>query len=107
LIEGAHQGKGLGTRFLKHIERTRLLLFLIDSTDPRPENSLNVLEREIGEYDSALLNRPRLIVLSKSDLAQKRKSSTLKFDLRISSVSGAGIPDLIERLWSLLQQEKP
>jgi len=107
LIEGAHQGKGLGIRFLKHIERTRLLLFLIDSTDPRPANSFNVLEREIGEYDSALLTRPRLVALSKSDLAPKRKSSTLKFDLRISSVSGVGISDLIERLWSLLQQEKP
>ncbi len=106
LIEGAHQGKGLGTRFLKHIERTRVLLYLIDSCERNPQKSLKVLEREIGAFKSDLLRRPRLIALSKSDLRPKARLSTSPVDLRISSVTGDGIPELIERLWSLLRREK-
>ena len=106
LIEGAHQGKGLGTRFLKHIERTRVLLYLIDSSERDSQKSLKVLEHEIGEFNSDLLRRPRLVALSKSDLRLKTKRSTPHVDMRISSVTGDGIPDLIERLWSLLQREK-
>ncbi|RJP81392.1 MAG: GTPase ObgE [Candidatus Zixiibacteriota bacterium] len=103
LIEGAHQGKGLGLRFLKHIERTRVLLFLIDSTSSDPAADMVTLERELGEYDPALLERPRLVALSKADLNQSPDPATFPWDHRISSVTGEGVPELIRHLWSLLQ----
>lgn len=105
LIEGAHTGKGLGIRFLRHIERTRVLAILIDCTDPEPKNSLQVIENELREYDPALLRRPRLTVLTKVDLLANPTDSTLKFDHRISSVTGEGIEPLILHLWTFLREK--
>jgi GTP-binding protein len=104
LIEGAHQGKGLGLRFLKHIERTRVLVMLIDITSTDPAGDVRVLENELREYDPALLKRPRLVMASKADLIDPDELSTFRYDLRISSVTGEGLPELIIRLWDMLRE---
>ena len=70
IIEGASTGAGLGLRFLKHVNRTRALAFLVDLGDAEPSAALEVLRRELGAYDPALLSRPRLVVGTKLDLPE-------------------------------------
>lgn len=106
LVEGAHLGRGLGLRFLRHIERTRLLLFLVDSASPHPEEDLQTLLRELEAFSAALRRRPRLVAYSRADLAEGSELPRL-FDvapLRISASTGAGIPQLLDLLGSLLRQ---
>jgi GTP-binding protein len=67
LIEGAHEGKGLGDRFLKHIERTRVLVFLIDLHDEDPALTYKTLLDELGSFDSELLDKPRIVCITKCD----------------------------------------
>ena len=114
LIEGAHLGKGLGVKFLKHIERTRVLVFLIDSTlvtdkDSKVED-YETLINELGGYDRKLLEKPRIICFTKIDALsaeQKKVIAKIKFSgykqrapvLRISSVSGENINKLIDEIW--------
>ena len=108
LIAGAHEGKGLGLRFLRHVERTRMLLFILDASSPAPAEDLNVLLREVGNYSSELLERPRRIALSKSDLLDpaERAGAARKAELpeaRIfSSQSGEGLRELMEECWSVI-----
>lgn len=93
LIEGAHEGKGLGTRFLRHIERTRVLVFVIDAAVAQPEQELAVLERELERYDPALLAKPRLVAYNKSDLLKagaRRKPRALY----VSAKEGTGLEKL-------------
>ena len=68
IIEGASRGAGLGLRFLKHVNRTRALVFLIDLGEPEPERTLEVLKAELASYDPRLLDRPRLLLGTKLDL---------------------------------------
>ncbi|MEO8512177.1 MAG: GTPase ObgE [Ignavibacteria bacterium] len=119
LIEGAHTGKGLGIRFLKHIERTKVLVFLIDATlIPYKENKIEdyeVLLNELKSYDKKLLEKPKLICFSKIDSLtpeQVKELSKIKFTkgrskekilvMNISSVSGENIPKLLDEIWMLL-----
>lgn len=108
LIEGAHEGKGLGHQFLRHIERTRVLAFLVDSTDENPKNTFKTLWNELKEHSSILVNKPYLVLLTKSDLiqnARKRKSSKFKEQtITISSVTGNNI-DLIKKEFYLLTEK--
>ena len=67
LIEGAHLGHGLGVRFLRHLSRTRLLVFVIDLTG-EPERDFDTVRGEIGAFDAELLKRPALVALNKTDL---------------------------------------
>lgn len=118
LIEGAHAGKGLGIQFLRHIERTRLLVHLIDmaAVDGRdPLEAFHQLNRELAAYSPALARRPQLIVANKMDLPQAtehlrtfqqalRPSSTTV--LAISCATGAGIPELQRAMWRALSTMK-
>lgn len=69
LIEGASQGKGLGISFLKHIEKTKILLHCIDATDPDPLKTYEIVRKEFEEYNAKLLEKPEVILLTKTDLA--------------------------------------
>ena len=68
LIAGAHEGKGLGHQFLRHIERTRVLLFMVEAGAEDPARDLEVLEREVSLHSPALLEKPRRVVITKADL---------------------------------------
>ena len=100
LIEGASQGRGLGHQFLRHVERARVLLVLVDLAplDGQPaDRQASILVDELGRYRAELLDRPRLVVGTKADVA------VLPFDgLRVSSVTGEGVPELLWRLSGLV-----
>ncbi|MGH2566972.1 MAG: GTPase ObgE, partial [Bacteroidota bacterium] len=78
LIEGAHQGKGLGIQFLRHIERTKVLVFLIESTGEHPKEDYRVLLNELNQYSPGLAKKPRLVVLTKTDLLDEKSTKKLK-----------------------------
>lgn len=112
IIKGAHQGKGLGYKFLKHIERTKILLLLIDSTVEEPENEYEVLIEELSKFSELLKDKPKVIAFTKSDLLSeedKKKLSELKikdYDNKIfviSAVAQDGISNLIDYLWNFLK----
>lgn len=100
LIEGAHEGKGLGARFLRHVERSRILLFLIDSASEDPARDYEVLRTELGSWSQKLLTRPQLVCYSRADLAIGTRLPRLgpEDNLRISAHTGAGLPELLRRL---------
>jgi len=104
LIEGAHQGKGLGHDFLKHIERTRLLVLLVDCSLENPMTERKALLEELKLFNPALLDRPMLSILTKLDLSPSRNTTLPKgIDLAISSVTGEGIGELKALLWERLE----
>lgn len=115
LIEGAHTGAGVGLEFLRHIQRTKLLLFLIDvsqTSEREPVEDLKTLENELRSYDSSLLDKPRLIAASKADaLDDPARFERLEEFCRergdeiilISAVSGSGLPKLINRLGTMVE----
>ena len=82
LIEGASQGAGLGTQFLRHIERTRLLAHLVDVSDasgrPDPVQDYEVITRELANFGGGLDSKPTIVVASKMDVANKDKLAKLK-----------------------------
>jgi GTP-binding protein len=101
LIEGASEGRGLGHQFLRHVDRARVLLILTDPVapaGPSPQDQERVLLAELGNYRLALLDRPRLVVGSKADAAPDAPWP----DIRISAVTGAGLPSLLNRLADLV-----
>jgi GTP-binding protein len=116
LIEGASEGRGLGHRFLRHIERARVLVLLVDlaggddgMNTALPAEQVDVLQRELRQYQPDLADRPRLVVGSRADLvpevltlAEAGQGLTtgdgVELDLCISAVTGAGLPHLIGRM---------
>ena len=110
IIEGAHQGKGLGDRFLKHVERTAMLLMLLDVSgfsEHEPLDEYRMLLHEIGEFSEELTKKPRIIGLTKIDSVQDRKTlDPIKKKLEtlgekvhlLSSVSQEGLPELVAEL---------
>jgi len=106
LIEGASDGAGLGTQFLRHIERTRCLAHLVDCSDgsgrPDPVKDFDVIQRELRKFGAGLERKPMIVVASKADAANPAKVEKLRRHARklglefyeISSVSGAGITEL-------------
>ncbi len=111
LIEGAHEGKGLGIQFLRHIERTRVLVFLIECTGEDPKEQYTTLVHELKSFNEAMLKKPQIIALSKIDLADDKLQKQLKkisFKknipvIAISAVAGDGIKELLDSIWKKLQ----
>ena len=100
LIEGASNGKGLGTQFLKHIERTKILVFIIDLNSEDVEKEYNLLCNELKSFDERLLDKPKIILLSKLDLVSNDDIDLLFFKnikdvIKISSVSKLNIDKAI------------
>lgn len=103
LIEGASEGKGLGHDFLRHVERTRVLLFVIDATTSHPRKDLQVLKKELAAWSPDLVTRPELIVLNKCDLLES-KAPAGPWAMKISALTGQGLEDLVKKLWKMLAQ---
>ena len=114
LIEGAHKGKGLGVQFLRHIERTRVLVFLIEATALEPGGDYKVLLNELKLFNKGLLEKPRIIAVTKMDLLDEQAAKAIR-KLRfgtipamcISSVSGRGVKELVGEMWKSLAKSEP
>ena len=110
LIEGAHEGKGLGHDFLRHIERTRVLVILIDVQSEDPLQDYRTLFHELESYNPALLHKPRIVTFSKVDTlppGQRKHPAERQFRepvLYISSVTGEGLDTLVEQLNAMLNE---
>lgn len=99
IIEGAHTGRGLGLKFLRHIERTRMLLLLIDISVSEPIKQYWILLEEFKKYNSNLLKKPRIVVFNKIDRLRKIQKFSLKEPVfYISALKNIGIDKLINRL---------
>ncbi|MCP3941965.1 MAG: GTPase ObgE [Desulfobacteraceae bacterium] len=115
LIEGAHEGIGLGIKFLKHIERTGILIHLIDAGQIDPENpleSFKLINKELAMYSKKLAQKTQIVVLNKTDLTgsqnrvDKFKAAVPNLKvLTISAVTGQGVKSLVKLLASKLQKE--
>ncbi len=109
IIEGAHIGKGLGHEFLRHIERTKVLVVLVDCTSKDILQEYLTLINELEKYSDQLAQRPRIAVLTKIDLVPNEdfegldNSSEVKF-IKISSVSGIGLSELKDEIWTKLSE---
>ena len=112
IIEGAHQGKGLGIRFLQHVERTRVLAFLIPLDSEDPQAAYEKLRGEVAAYSPMLASKTHVVLLSKRDLLPpgaripKLNAPEAEKILPISSASGEGVDELKEYLWRLVEQAK-
>jgi GTP-binding protein len=117
LIEGAHRGLGLGHQFLRHLERTKVLVHLVDvsgATGRNPVDDLDTLRKELQLFEPALAAKPQIVAANKMDAvdpddadgtveALSRRASDLQLPfIRISGVTGAGIPELLEAMWARL-----
>ena len=112
IIEGAHEGKGLGHTFLRHIERNSVLLFMISVESEDIKAEFETLENEIREYNPELTHKDRLLAITKTDILGPEYLEQMKPELPdvpyvfISSVSQAGIPELLDRLWEMLNPSR-
>ena len=112
IIEGASEGKGLGLRFLRHIERNSLLLFMVPGDTDNIRHDYEVLLNELTTYNPELLSKQRILAITKSDLLDDELIEMLKADLPtdlpcifISAVTGAGITQLKDMLWQALNDQ--
>jgi len=117
LIEGAHHGSGLGYQFLRHVERTRLLVHLVDVSDSGesdPVHSVETIIREMALYDAGLEKKPEIITASKIDVANSDKLESLRSYCqkkalpfqKVSAVSGEGLPEMKNAIVKQLEVEK-
>lgn len=114
IIEGASEGKGLGLQFLKHIERTKILLVMIDSSTEDVENAYEILIKELKNYSNILAKKTMLVAFTKTDIIdEEKKNNLLKTKLKnfngkpllISSATQNGIPELLDTLWGKITEE--
>ena len=127
IIEGAHAGKGLGLRFLQHVERTRMLAVLVPADSPDPQATYDLLRREAALYSPDLASKPHVVVVTKTDLVPgaltpgwrpsgsplgqpgvNRPDALIRSDenapvVTISAVTKQGVPELLELLWRTLK----
>jgi GTP-binding protein len=111
IIEGAAEGKGLGHRFLRHIERNSVLLLMLPADCPDHKKELDILLNELEEYSPDLLQKEFLIAITKSDMLDDELKAGIENDLPsniphvfISSLTGKGITELKDQLWQLLNK---
>ena len=108
LIEGASEGKGLGHQFLRHIERNRLLLFLIDGTEPDPAATFNSLKNELKNFNKALMMKPIILVRTKEDILddieESKWDSIPEYTMEISAVTGNGLTELVRAITNRLDE---
>ncbi|QJD77582.1 GTPase ObgE [Spirosoma rhododendri] len=111
IIEGASQGKGLGLRFLRHIERNSVLLFVIPADSPDVKQEYNTLLNELREYNPELMDKDRLLAISKIDTVDEADLARIKGELPeklpvtfISAVSQKGLSELKDQIWQHLTQ---
>lgn len=108
IIEGAHEGKGLGIRFLRHIERNSILLFMVPADSRNIREEYEILIKELRMYNPELLDKKRVLAISKSDLLDEELKNEVQKDLPeipsvfISSVTGFGLSTLKNMLWKVL-----
>jgi GTPase len=117
LIEGAHLGTGLGHDFLRHIERTRVLLHLIDATQEDPIAAYYTIQDELEAYGRGLTDRPQILALNKIDaFASEEEVASIAAQLQqqtqapvflISAVAGMGLDPLLQQIWQVLDASKP
>lgn len=115
IIEGAAEGKGLGHYFLRHIERNSILLFLIPADSPDIKKEYDILLKELTAYNPELLDKERLIAISKCDMLDEELKTEMKKELDkefkglsylfISSVAQQGLTELKDKLWQMLNSE--
>lgn len=112
IIEGAAEGRGLGLRFLRHIERNSLLLFMVPGDTDNIKREYEILLNEVGSFNEGLLNKHRILAVTKSDLLDEELMEMLREDLPddlpvifISAVSGHHITELKDLLWTELNSE--
>lgn len=108
LIEGAHLGKGLGHQFLRHIERTKILALLLDSSSENIEQDYKILTAELESYSPDMVKKQRIIVYTKKDLPRLSTLPTSKLigkfeTIEISAVTGENIEILLSKIWNMLQ----
>ncbi|HML74026.1 MAG TPA: GTPase ObgE [Anaerohalosphaeraceae bacterium] len=116
LIEGAHDGAGLGHEFLRHIERTKILVHLLDimpTDNSDPVDNYKKIRNELKLYSASLTRKPELIVLNKADLdpdaiyiSDIKKRLKGKKVVTVSAVSGKGLDELKEKLWEMVEKKK-
>src|SRR5690242_10175110 len=112
IVEGAHQGRGLGLKFLQHVERTRVLAFLVPLDNPAPHETYQRLREEVRRYSATLAETPHILVLTKRDLLAPDQpvpavdASEAAGVLAISSATGAGLEELKEFLWTFVGRAK-
>jgi GTP-binding protein len=114
IIEGAHEGKGLGLRFLRHIERNSALLFLIPADSKDIAKEYRTLLNELKKYNPELLDKRRILAISKSDMLDKELSDEIEADIKkrihdtpyifISSATGSRIVELKDLIWKILNE---
>ncbi len=115
LIEGAHEGVGLGDRFLGHVERCRVLLHLIDGTDGDAGAAYKTVRAELSAYGHDLVDKPEIVALNKADALSpddiKQQTALLKraakkTPLVMSAVSGQGVPEVLRALMKIIEQAR-
>jgi GTP-binding protein len=110
IIEGAHEGRGLGLRFLRHIERNSVLLFMVAADSEDIHNEYKILLNELQQFNPELLDKQRLLAITKSDMLDQELIDEMKQDLPeiphvfISSVAQKGLMELKDMLWKAINQ---
>ena len=112
IIEGAAEGKGLGIRFLRHIERNAVLLFMVSAEAEDINEQYRILLRELEKYNPELMDKPRILAITKSDMLDSELQDLIEKDLEldiphifISSVSQKGLTQLKDMIWQVLETE--
>ncbi len=117
LIEGAHEGKGLGIQFLKHVARNRILVHLLDVNSTDPSKDYKTILNELKLFDKTLPKKPQIVAFNKIDSIDasefkkiksnfKKRNRGVKYLFEISCVTGRGLKELLWKIWEILEKEK-